>query len=226
MPWFIFYPHCDIAEPTFSCSNAWVMYFLFGVISMLSFQNVLVALLHYGCFLLATLHFDFGLPWYEIIWHLSLGYVVPELLLITTENLSTALKVQLNFFKDLSRLFRLSLGFLTFFFAFYAVDDVIAETGDPYGLALAMVFCVAWVLAAGASFFCLEKVKDNDMEEQAKYWVYWSQLLISVVITFLIAFIPSLSSYYKSLIASPVLFGILLLHKTYHKPLEFRMKKK
>jgi len=226
MPWFIFYPVCDISQPTFSCSNAWVMYFLFGVISLLSFQNILLTVIHYGCFLLATLYFDIGLPWYEIIWHLFLGYTVSGVLLIAGNKTSTALKIKLNFFKDLSKLFRLSLGFMTLFFAFYGVDDVIMETGDPYGLALAMVFSVAWVLAAGASFFCAEKVKDTDFEEQALYWIYWTQLLIATVITFLVAFIPSLSAYYKSLIACPVLLGILLLHRTYHKPLEFRRKTK
>lgn len=226
MPWFIFYPKCDITEPTFSCSNAWIMYFLFGVFSLLSFQNIFLTEIHYGCFLLATLYFDIGLPWYEIIWHLVLGYAVAGVLLLSSSKLSTALKIKFNFFKDLSKLFRLSLGFMTFFFAFYGVDDVISENGNPYGLALAMVFCVTWVLAAGASFFCAEKVKEGNFEEQAQYWVYWSQLMISTVVTFLVAFIPSLSAYYKSLIAFPLLTAILVLHKTYHKPLEFRRKNK
>lgn len=224
MVWFVFYPVCDITEPAFSCSNAWVMYFLFAVFSMLSFQNLLLSIFHYGCFLLATLYFSLGLPWYEIVWHLVLGYAVAIFLQYFYGDLSSALRIKFNFFKDISKLSRLSLGFLTFFFAFYGVDEVIIENGNPYGLALAMVFCVSWVLAAGSFFFCVEKVRDSDSKTQSSYWIYWTQLFVSTLIVFIVAFIPSLSAYYKSLITTPILTLVLCLHKSYHKPMEFTRK--
>ncbi len=225
MSWFLFYPKCDITDALLACSHGWVMYFLFGFYSVISFQNLPLSLIHHGCFILASTYFEFGLPWYEAVWHLAMGNIVGWWLVWGSGmELTKVLRIKLNFFEDMSKLLRLSLGFLTFFFCFYGIDNVIIENNHPYGIALAAVLCFTWVLAIGSFFFCAERVKDNNLEEQSKYWVFWSELLIAAVVSFLVAFIPSFSAYYKTIILAPILSILLFLHAKHHRPLGFRPK--
>jgi hypothetical protein len=225
MTWFVFYPLCDIAQPTLSCSHAWIMYFLFGVFSTLSFQNVVLSFIHYGLMAVATLYFGFGLPWYEILWHFSFGVTSGWLVISWSKNeLSKALKIELNFFRDLSKLFRISLAYVIFFFGFYGVDDVIIENNHPYGVALAAVFSFAWILVIGSFFFCSEHIQATQPKEQSNYWVFWSQMVIAALLCFWLGFVPSFSGYYKSLIATCVVTFSLVLYADYHKPLELRAK--
>jgi hypothetical protein len=209
---FLFRPYCELLAPFTSCSNGWLFYYTLGMMTAISFRNLLISAL--SLILLITLHeyTTFGIPGVEATFQWMMGSFVG--LVISQKFLKRAPP----FVED--GIFRNFTGFLeiTFVLAlagvlFFAVDDTILENERPYGLAATFIMIACWLFAATFFLYCVLGVEKQPPDQQKNYWVQWLHLAMVVFLIMFFGFIPDISSYVKSAIATMIAVVVIVLIK-------------
>jgi hypothetical protein len=206
---FLFRPECEFLAPFDSCSNGWLFYFTLGILTVVSFRNLLISAV--SLLIVAILHeySNFGIPVIESIFHWVLGSLIGAIINRKFYQRAPPF-VENGVWHNITAFLEMTMILALAGVLFFAVDDTILENERPYGLAATFIMIACWLFAATFFLYCVLGIERKTHEEQMNYWKLWLHLTMVIFFAMFMAFIPDINSYLKCSITT-IISGLVII---------------
>lgn len=209
---FIFRPECIFSQPATQCSSGWLLYVLVLLVTVLFYRNLIVSLVVWVAFLLVAITTAYGLPWYELTFHCTIGSLIGLAILYSCD-----FRIPLFLTRGLYGNILGTCGLFIVIFILLllngGVDVTMPETRSQYGLFVSLVFSLSWAFLTSTIMFCILSIDRQPYRAKHYYVRAWASIFTVIVSSFTIALMPHANSYVKSFLNFAFILVVMMLYR-------------